>query len=120
MDEYKEYNGEDLTKCCDIHNNTSSNYTICDSGFTSSFTDVMNSDTLKNNTVIVVITDVELSSIKSLQHLEYVTFIGYKNPIVHCRKSGGGGLKLFLATIARLRASRGMDVVVLSVLAFCF
>ena len=95
MDEYKEYNGEDLTKCCDIHNNTSSNYTVCDSGFTSSFTDAMNSDTLKNNTVIVVITDVELSSIKSLKYLEYVTFIGYKNPIVHCRKSRGGGLKVF-------------------------
>ena len=55
---------------------------------TFSFTDAL--DHLTNNSLINVTTDVELSSVKQLEYLQYVTIVGHNNPTVNC--SNGGAL----------------------------
>ena len=59
---------------------------LSDDNCTLSFTDAL--DHLTNNTLLNVTSHVELSSVKQLEYLQYVTIVGHNNPTVNCSRGG--------------------------------
>ena len=45
--------------------------------------------TMSNNVLISLTTDVTLSSVVTLKHLENFTIVGHNNPTIHCSNTGG-------------------------------